>query len=173
MKSVITSAAISALVLVLIVPIHALAVSENDRNPAQIQTGANQRFTPNAGDQMVVTAAPSDAKVRPGQSISLDISAHRLNGSAIDNATMKAWIINYINNTNKANMSGNTDKKGETTLKFKIAKDAKTSQWLINVQGNKAGFRQADISTGFAVTDFSGHDSSNGDKKKCSGSDCK
>lgn len=177
---IITAAVISALVL--IVPIRVIAASENDMNGPSIkqqpiQTGrteavAGSTVTPNAGAPMVVTAMTSKTQARPGDSVGLIVTAHTPNGTAINNATMKAFIINYINSTNKINLSTVTDKTGDGSFKFKIAKDAGTAQWLINVQANKPGFRQADISTGIAVTSFSGHDFSSG-KTKCSGSSCK
>lgn len=177
MRNQINAAAyVLASLIILSVPIVAYASSEADMkivNPTNTPIAA--AVAVQTGDQMILTAFPTDSQVKPGQKIGVIVTAHRPNGTAIDNASVRTLIMSYVNNTDKTNLNSKTDKTGDTTFTFKVGKGVKTGQWAVDVSAAKDGFRPTEVQTGFAVTEFSGHDSgkSHSSDGKCSGSSCK
>jgi len=115
---------------------------------------------PQEGKKMLIlTAVASDQQVKPGKTVGVTATAHMQNGSAIKGANIKVIYADYFNSTNMKTFNGTTDKTGDFSTKSIVPKDTKTSQWVILVGANKPGFRHSEVSTGFAVTTFSGKDS--------------
>lgn len=110
------------------------------------------------GSQKIILTASASPQTRPGKDANLIVTAHTNNGTAVSAADIQVQTTNYNNHTERINLRGVTDKTGDFGVKFPIPDTAKTGQWLVVVQGNKTGFENDSISTGFAVTSFKGKD---------------